>query len=308
MASALLLSVLIGVSLGLLGGGGSILTVPILVYALDVEPKSAIATSLLVVGVTSAAALIPHARAGRVRVRTGLVFGAAGMVGAYLAGLVAHFIPAGILMLAFSVMMLVTAVAMLRGRKSPEQTGSAAESPRELPVAKVLLEGLVVGAVTGLVGAGGGFLVVPALVLLGGLPMSTAVGTSLVVIAMKSLAGLAGYLGHVTIDWKLAAIVSVFAVLGSLLGGRLAGRVSAERLRKGFAWFVVAMGTFMLVQQLPKLLGIQPEWGALAGQALPYALLLVVAPAAYCIGKRRGVQSARSGDALRTSTPCRAAG
>jgi uncharacterized membrane protein YfcA len=307
LVSALFLSLLIGVSLGLLGGGGSILTVPILVYALDVEPKSAIATSLLVVGVTSAAALIPHARAGRVRVRTGLIFGAAGMVGAYLAGLVAHFIPAGVLMLAFAAMMLVTAVAMLRGRKNPAQAAPEGP-PRELPVLKVVLEGLVVGAVTGLVGAGGGFLVVPALVLLGGLPMSAAIGTSLVVISMKSMAGLAGYLGHVAIDWKLAGIVSVFAVLGSLLGGRLAGRIPADRLRKGFAWFVVAMGTFMLVQQLPTVLGVQPDWAALAQEGLPYALTLIVAPVAYCIGKKRGARSARSGEVLQgPSTACGAA-
>lgn len=291
---ALLLSLLIGVSLGMLGGGGSILTVPILVYALDVEPKSAIATSLLVVGVTSAAALIPHARAGRVRVRTGLIFGAAGMVGAYLAGLVAHFIPAGILMLAFSVMMLVTAVAMLRGRRNVAQTRETEDAERELPVVKVLLEGLVVGAVTGLVGAGGGFLVVPALVLLGGLPMSTAVGTSLVVISLKSLAGLLGYLGHVHIDWKLAATVSVFAVLGSLLGGRLAGRIPADRLRQGFAWFVVAMGAFMLSQQLPKVLGVQLTSETLIAEGLPYALLLVMVPVAYRFGRKRGEQSAKA--------------
>ncbi len=291
---ALPLSLLIGVSLGLLGGGGSILTVPILVYALDVEPKSAIATSLLVVGVTSAAAMIPHARAGRVRVRTGLIFGAAGMVGAYLAGLVAHFIPAGILMLAFAGMMLITAVAMLRGRRSASEGGVVSGAQRELPVAKVLLEGLVVGAVTGLVGAGGGFLVVPALVLLGGLPMSTAVGTSLVVISMKSLAGLAGYLGHVQIDWKLAAIVSLFAVLGSLLGGRLAGRIPADRLRKSFAWFVVVMGVFILVQQLPGVLGVQLAWATWLRQGVPYGLPLVVAPLAYQLGKKRGERISRA--------------
>lgn len=292
---ALLFSLLIGVSLGMLGGGGSILTVPILVYVLKVEPKSAIATSLLVVGMTSLAALIPHARAGRVQLRTGLTFGAAGMVGAYLAGHVAHYIPAGLLMLAFSAMMLVTAVAMLRGRKSAPGKGGESAEPRELALAKVLLEGLVVGAVTGLVGAGGGFLVVPALVLLGGLPMSTAVGTSLVVISMKSFAGLAGYLGHVAIDWRLAAGVTLFAVLGSLLGGRLAGRIPAERLRKGFAWFVVAMGLFMLTQQLPKVLGVQPDWSTLIRQGLPYALLLVATPVAYQLGKRRGQQGFRAG-------------
>jgi uncharacterized membrane protein YfcA len=291
---ALPLSLLIGVSLGLLGGGGSILTVPILVYALDVEPKSAIATSLFVVGVTSAAAMIPHARAGRVRVRTGLIFGAAGMVGAYLAGLVAHFIPAGILMLAFAGMMLITAVAMLRGRRSVSAGGVEGGAQRELPVAKVLFEGLVVGAVTGLVGAGGGFLVVPALVLLGGLPMSTAVGTSLVVISMKSLAGLAGYLGHVQIDWQLAAVVSLFAVLGSLLGGRLAGRIPADRLRKGFAWFVVAMGVFILAQQLPKVFGVQLAWASWLSQGVPYVLLLIVAPLAYQLGKKRGERSSQA--------------
>lgn len=307
---ALLFSLLIGLSLGMLGGGGSILTVPILVYVLDVEPKSAIATSLLVVGVTSLAAMIPHARAGRIRVRTGLTFGAAGMVGAYLAGLVAHYIPAGLLMLAFSAMMLVTAVAMLRGRKSVPANGGEDAEQRELALPKVLLEGLVVGAVTGLVGAGGGFLVVPALVLLGGLPMSTAVGTSLVVISMKSFAGLAGYLGHVAIDWRLATGVTLFAVLGSLLGGRLAGRIPAERLRKGFAWFVVAMGLFMLTQQLPKVLGVQPDWSALVRQGLPYGLLLVATPLAYQVGKRRGQQgsrAARSGGDPREDGPKRQA-
>ena len=280
---ALVLSLAIGVSLGLLGGGGSILTVPILVYALGLEAKSAIATSLLVVGVTSLAALIPHARAGRVKMKTGMIFGGAGMVGAYLAGLVAHYIPATVLLIAFALMMLVTAVAMMRGRKEP--AGAGEHDGRDLPVAKVLLEGLVVGGVTGLVGAGGGFLVVPALVLLGGLPMTTAVGTSLVVIAMKSLAGFAGYLGHVSVDWRLAAIVSGMAVLGSFIGGRLAGRIAQDRLRKGFAWFVVAMGMFMLVKQAPSVLGEGALHALMA--ALPYLLALVLTPLAYHLGRKR---------------------
>jgi uncharacterized protein len=249
---ALLLSLLIGLSLGLLGGGGSILTVPILVYALGVEAKEAIATSLLVVGVTSVAAVIPHARAGAVRWRTGLIFGAAGMAGAYGAGRVAHFIPAAVLLLAFALMMLVTAVAMLRGRRGPEVEGGETS---ELPVLKVLGEGLVVGAVTGLVGAGGGFLVVPALVLLGGLPMHAAVGTSLLVIALKSAAGFVGYLGHVEIDWSLAGVVSASAVVGSLLGSRLAGRIPQDVLRRGFAWFVLVMGAVMVAGQAPEVFG-----------------------------------------------------
>lgn len=248
LALALVLALAIGISLGLLGGGGSILTVPILVYALGMEAKVAIATSLLVVGVTSAAAVIPHALAGRVQLKTGLVFGAAGMVGAYLAGRVAHFIPANLLLIAFALMMLVTAAAMMRGRKG--QAGSGSVLPRPMSVGKVVAEGLIVGGVTGLVGAGGGFLVVPALVLLGGLPMSTAVGTSLVVIAMKSFAGFAGYLGHVHVDWQVAGLVTVMAVVGSFVGSRLAGNISQEKLRKGFAWFVVVMGVFMLAKQL----------------------------------------------------------
>ncbi len=280
---ALVLSLAIGLSLGLLGGGGSILTVPILVYALGMEAKSAIATSLFVVGVTSAAALIPHARAGRVQMRTGLVFGTAGMVGAYAAGRVAHYIPAGVLLIAFAVMMLVTAVAMMRGRKEPARRGEA--PPTHLPVAKVIVEGLVVGGVTGLVGAGGGFLVVPALVLLGGLPMTIAVGTSLVVISMKSFAGFVGYLGHVSVDWKVAGLVTVMAVVGSLAGSQIAGKIPQERLRKGFAWFVVVMGVFMLVKQVPSALDEHTRTVLL--QALPYTLAALVAPLAYFVGSRR---------------------
>jgi hypothetical protein len=164
-ALAIALAVLVGLTLGMLGGGGSILTVPLLVYVAGLDAKAAIATSLLVVGVTSAVGAVSHARAGRVQWRTGLIFGAAGMVGAYTGGRVAHYIPGEILLLAFAAMMIATSVAMLRGRREVE----AAKVHHQLPVARVLLDGVVVGLVTGLVGAGGGFLVVPALALLGGL-------------------------------------------------------------------------------------------------------------------------------------------
>lgn len=239
-------SLLIGVSLGILGGGGSILTVPILVYLAGMEAKEAIATSLFVVGVTSAAGLVSHARAGRVRWRTGVLFGVAGMIGAYAGGRVAEFIPGTVLLIAFSLMMLATAAAMIRGRKN----ATPKEPRHELPVLHVLAEGIVVGLVTGLVGAGGGFLIVPALALLGGLPMSVAVGTSLLVISMKSFAGLAGYLSSVHIDWNMAIIVTVAAVVGSVVGGRLAGRIPQDALRKAFGWFVVVMGVFVLGQQV----------------------------------------------------------
>lgn len=255
-----LAALLIGISLGLLGGGGSILTVPILLYVFRLDPRQAIATSLLVVGATSAAALFPHARAGRVRWKTGAFFGAASMLGAYLAGRVAKHIPAGILLLLFGAMMLVTAVAMMRGRKASTDTEGENPSdtlPHELPVLKVLAEGLAVGGVTGLVGAGGGFLVVPALVLLGGLPMGVAVGTSLLVITMKSFAGFAGYLSSVSVPWGIAGTVVTAAIVGSFLGGRLVSVVPADKLRKGFAWFVVVMAIFILGQEVPKLFGLR---------------------------------------------------
>ncbi|MCC3272203.1 sulfite exporter TauE/SafE family protein [Arthrobacter zhangbolii] len=245
LAATLLLSVLIGLSLGLLGGGGSILTVPILTYVAGLSPREAIASSLFVVGVTSAVSAIGHARKGRVKWRTGLIFGAAGMVGAFGGGLLGGRIPGTILMIAFALMMVATSAAMIRGRKTVKAAGDG-----ELRVGKVIFEGLVVGLVTGLVGAGGGFLVVPALALLGGLSMPVAVGTSLVVIAMKSFAGLGGYLTTVSLNWPLIAAVTVAAILGSLIGARLAGRIPEAALRRGFGIFVLVMGIFVLAQEL----------------------------------------------------------
>lgn len=245
LAATLLLSVLIGVSLGLLGGGGSILTVPILTYVAGLNPREAIASSLFVVGVTSAVSAIGHARKGRVKWRTGLIFGAAGMAGAFGGGLLGGRIPGTVLMIAFALMMVATSAAMIRGRKNVKAAGDG-----ELRVGKVIIEGLVVGLVTGLVGAGGGFLVVPALALLGGLSMPVAVGTSLVVIAMKSFAGLGGYLTTVSLNWPLIAAVTVAAILGSLIGARLAGRIPEAALRRGFGIFVLVMGIFVLAQEL----------------------------------------------------------
>lgn len=265
-ALVLALSMLIGVSLGVLGGGGSILTVPILVYVAGMEPKEAIAASLFVVGVTSAAGAISHARGGRVRWRTGLLFGAAGLVGAFLGGLLGGHLPGELLLVAFALMMVATSVAMIRGRKVDES-----KAHRELPVFRVLLDGLVVGVVTGLVGAGGGFLVVPALALLGGLPMAVAVGTSLLVIAMKSLGGLAGYLSSVHLDWGLVAAVTLAAVVGSVVGGRLAGRIPEARLREGFGWFVLVMGGFVLAQQAPEGMGV-PILASVTGLVLAAVL------------------------------------
>jgi uncharacterized membrane protein YfcA len=268
------LAVFVGVALGLLGGGGSILTVPLLAYVAGMDAKQAIATSLLVVGVTSAVGAISHARAGRVQWRTGLIFGGAGMAGAYAGGVLARFIPGTVLLIGFALMMIATAVAMLRGRKTVE-TGTA---DHRLPTPKILAEGLVVGLVTGLVGAGGGFLVVPALVLLGGLPMPVAVGTSLIVIAMKSFAGLAGYLTSVSIDWTVALAVTAAAVAGALIGARLTALVNPDALRKGFGWFVLAMSSVILVQELHVTVGII----AAALTSVAAVMTLACARYAYC--------------------------
>ncbi|MEK9517959.1 sulfite exporter TauE/SafE family protein [Streptomyces venezuelae] len=285
-------SLLIGLSLGVLGGGGSVLTVPILVYLAGRGTEEAIATSLFVVGVTSLAALVPHARARRVRVRTGLLFGAFSMVGAYAGGRLAAYVPGTVLLVGFGLMMLATAVAMLRrprgggdggvGGVEPA-SGGACRAPgrageRRPALRGLAAKGLAVGAVTGLVGAGGGFLVVPALVLLGGLPAGVAVGTSLLAIAMNSFAGLAGHLAGVTIDWSLALTVTAAAVLGGTAGARLAGRIPPDALRTAFGWFTVVMGTYVLARQLPAAAWAHPvTWGVL-GAALESGLTALAAP------------------------------
>lgn len=268
LAVVVLLATLVGLSLGLLGGGGSILTVPLLTYVAGIDAKEAIAASLFVVGTTSVVSTIAHARRGNVQWRTGLIFGVASMVGAFLGGLLGGFIPSTILMVAFALMMLATATAMLRGRKKKADTGEK----KALPLGKILAEGLGVGLVTGLVGAGGGFLVVPALALLGGLPMPIAVGTSLLVISMKSFAGLAGYMTSVSLDWPLVLAVTAAALVGALIGARLTSVVPEQALRKGFGVFVLVMGVFILYQELPA------PWGLVV---VGVAALLAVTALAY---------------------------
>jgi uncharacterized membrane protein YfcA len=246
IAAAVALAVVVGLTLGLLGGGGSLLMVPLLAYVAGMPTTEAIAASLVVVGATSAVSVIGHARAGRVHWRTGLLFGATGMAGALAGGLISGHLPGQLLMSGFAALMVITAVAMLRGRR-----GVASSEPVRPSPGRVLLIGAGVGLVTGLLGAGGGFLIVPALTLLAGLPIAAAVGTSLLVIAMNSAAGLAGHLMAVPIDWGLTGAVTAAAVLGSLVGARLLARVSAEKLRRSFGWFVLAMGAFVLIQQAP---------------------------------------------------------
>lgn len=248
---ALALAVLVGISLGLLGGGGSILTVPILTYVAGMEPREAIAASLFIVGVTSIVGVLTHAKSGRVRWKTGLIFGATSMVGAFLGGVIGGYVPGTVLMLLFAIMMVATAIAMIRGRKSNGRTQTPSG---ELPLTRIVIDGLLVGIATGLVGAGGGFLIVPALTLLGGLPVAIAVATSLLIIVMKSFAGLAGYLLSVQIDWPFVLSFTAIALVGSFVGAALAGKVPEKALRKGFGYFVLVMGAVVLVQEVPDLI------------------------------------------------------
>lgn len=248
---ALLLAVLVGVSLGLLGGGGSILTVPILTYVIGMEPRAAIASSLFIVGVTSAAGMYHHAKAQRVRWKAGVTFGVASMAGAFGGGVTGGYVPGVVLMLLFALMMVTVATAMIRGRKG---ASTPAGEEARLRFSRVVVYGLLIGFATGLVGAGGGFLIVPALNVLGGLPMAVAVGTSLLVIVLNSFAGFAGYLFSVSLDWPVVLSFTSVAVAGSFAGAKLAGIVPERLLRKGFGFFVLAMGIFVLSREMPSLL------------------------------------------------------
>lgn len=243
MILAALLATFIGLALGLVGGGGSVLAVPLLIYVAQLTDKAAIATSLLVVAATSVVAAASHARAKNVHWRGALMFAPAAMLGAYLGGRLARYLPGSLLIGLFSVMMVSTAWVMWRGRS--EDGASASPKKRVWPIFPL---GLAVGVVTGLVGAGGGFLVVPALALIVGMPMHLAIGTSLVVIAANSASGLVGYLSHVQIDLELALAVTFTASIGAVFGSKLATRINAQALRRGFAILVLTMGVILLVR------------------------------------------------------------
>jgi len=260
----LALAGLIGLSLGLLGGGGSILTVPVLVYLLGFGAKEAIAMSLAVVGATSLVGAVGHWRSGHVNVRVALLFGGVAMVGTYLGARLAVFVSGGVQLGLFGAVMLVAAVFMLRpddeaGAPSSSRTAdTAAGALGGLSPGLVVVEGLAVGVLTGLVGVGGGFLIVPALVLLGGLPMKEAVGTSLLIIAMKSATGFYGYLGQVPVDWGFMATFTAAAVVGILAGAYLVRFVSQTQLKRAFAALLLVMGSTILWQNRAALFPAHP--------------------------------------------------
>lgn len=249
-----LLAVGIGVSLGLIGGGGSILAVPILIYVMQVEPKSAIAMSLVIVGAVSLLGILPHWIQGNVNLKIAASFAPAAMVGAYGGARLATLpcISASIQLIAFAVMMLIAGVLMIRdgGQKVRESLKEAEVSHGGLPSWVIIpLEGLIVGVLTGFVGIGGGFAIIPALVLLGKTPMKEAIGTSLVIITLKSITGFWGYLSHVSVDWLLMGTFIVAASSGTVGGAYLTRFVDSKRLQKWFGYFVIAVAIFMLIKR-----------------------------------------------------------
>lgn len=237
-----ILALVIGVSLGLLGGGGAILAVPVLTYITGLDPVQAMPSSLLIVGITSLVSLVLHALKKRVRWRTGLLFGVAAMVGAFAGGRIGTYVPSAILMFAFAAVMIAAGVAMIRGRKDQQDKN---EENYHFPIVKVVITGIVVGLVSGFVGAGGGFLIVPALVLLARLPMTNAVATSLLVITMQSASGLAGYALSTPLNWGLSLSIAGVAVVGSFIGFLLSNKIPNHSLRRGFGIFVLIIAAIV---------------------------------------------------------------
>ena len=235
----------IGLSLGLMGGGGSLLTVPALVYLVGQTPQAAVTTSLAIVGANSLMGASFHSSQGTLNWKVALFFGGAGMLVAYLAAGLSKMMPEAALLVAFALIMLVVGGLMLT-RSNSKPAGVFV--PRPLPV--VIVSGAGVGLMTGILGIGGGFLIVPALVMLVGLPMQMAVGTSLIIIAMNSLAGFLGHAGDGSFNMTLTVIFTVAGLVGTFAGARLNKRLPAGRLQKVFAWFVIALALFLLYDNL----------------------------------------------------------
>lgn len=254
-----LLSILIGISLGLIGGGGSILTVPVLVYVFKVDPVVATGYSLFIVGATSAVGSINFFKSKLVNVKTAVVFGIPSILAVYITrAYLVPLIPETILMVGefqltkaifmmilFAVLMIAASYSMIKKSSKTE----VADTAQVFNYPMIFLEGSVVGVLTGLVGAGGGFLIIPALVVLSKLPMKEAVGTSLVIIAAKSLLGFTGELGHADLDWQLLLMVTIAAIIGIFIGAQLSKKIDGAKLKPAFGWFVLVMGIYIIIKE-----------------------------------------------------------
>lgn len=256
-----LLSALVGISLGLIGGGGSILMVPILVYLFMLNPIMATSYSLFVVGTTSVIGAFNNYTKGLVNIKTALLFGITSITTVFITRkLIMPVIPDVLfnigsfevkqsmtIMVLFAVLMLMASTAMIKGRKEIVNTYASNSGSNTF---KLLLYGVLVGLATGFLGAGGGFLIIPALVLILKMPMKEAVGTSLLIISLNSLIGFTGDIGHIDIDWKFLGIITAIAVVGIFIGGAMSKKIASEKLKKGFGWFVLMMGVYIIVKEL----------------------------------------------------------
>ena len=245
------LALIVGFVLGLLGGGGSVLTVPILIYALHVPVKPAIATSLFVVGLVAFIGFLTHARQGTVAKRVAFIFGPFAVVAAYAGARIARHVPADAQLVLFALVSLAGSVMMFRGTFRKSQVEPAPYKP-VTDVRTILLlavEGIGVGLLTGLIGVGGGFLIVPALVFVAKLPMRLAVGTSLLVITMNAMSGFAGYAGTVPIDWTMVGWFTTIAAIGSITGTLVSKRVPQRRLKQVFGVLLVGVSLYVLYRR-----------------------------------------------------------
>ena len=253
-------ALLVGLVLGLIGGGGSILTVPILVYLIGLNPVTATAYSLFVVGSTSLFGAIQNFRNKMVDVKTAIVFAIPAFIAVYLTRrYLVPAIPESIftifdfevtknifIMMFFAIIMLLASFSMIKSRKniSPENQDISYNFPL------IFIEGIVVGVLTGIVGAGGGFLIIPALVILAKLPMKLAVGTSLIIISAKSLIGFLGDIQNLAIDWNFLLTFTVISIIGILIGVYLTKFISGKKLKKGFGWFTLLMAIYIIYKEL----------------------------------------------------------
>lgn len=261
---AYLASAFIGLSLGLIGGGGSIMTVPVLVYLFGISPILATSYSLFIVGSTSLVGAFNNYRKGFVNIKTALLFGMTSITTVFLTRkFIIPAIPRQIFtlgsftltqnmftMVLFAILMLIASLAMMRSGNKPLEKGQAAGENRQINLPKLLLFGIAIGLATGILGAGGGFLLIPTLVLLVGLPMKEAIGTSLLIIALNSLIGFTGDLGHFAMNWFFLAKITSIAIAGIFAGGYINRKVDGARLKKGFGGFVLIMGIYIICREL----------------------------------------------------------
>ncbi|MXS69937.1 TSUP family transporter [Flavobacteriaceae bacterium W22] len=255
-----LASIFIGIALGLIGGGGSILTVPVLVYLFSLDAVLATAYSLFIVGATSVVGSFSYFKKGLVNIKTAIVFGIPSIAAIFLTR--EYLLPAIpqeiftigsytitkniFLMLLFAVLMVAASYSMIKEEK---QTNDEALQNRQFNYWEILFQGIIVGAITGMVGAGGGFLIIPVLVKLLKLPMKTAVGTSLVIISINSLMGFLFSLSHTSIQWGFLLTIAAIAIIGILIGSYLSTKIKASKLKPAFGWFVLVMGIYIIIKE-----------------------------------------------------------